>query len=172
MEWLYFLFDCVGWHDVRQERLRTHLSLERFRRKSFSLTSLRERSGKPGWGATPLPQHIELQRLPGCRSHPENDFASRPHQLGGAIDYSSTHRRGIGGNRYHPGANIFFEAFEQEERHRHEVIISRIRRKPFKGKLFVTEVLESPMHQLIDGVPDLCKAQVGMPSTTDRGRGQ
>ena len=93
-------------------------------------------------------------------------------KFGGAIDYSSTHRRGIGGNGDHPGANILFEAFEQEECHRHEVIISRIRRKPFKGKLFVAEILESPMHQFINGVPDLCKAQVGVPSTPARERGQ
>ena len=67
----------------------------------------------------------------------------------GNIDQSSTHRAGIGANRYNWGTDIFFERLEQEMTDQHHIIPGRVGRKPLEGQLLMAKILYGPVGQFV-----------------------
>jgi hypothetical protein len=67
----------------------------------------------------------------------------------GNINQPSTHRAGIGANRYNWGTDIFFERLEQEMADQHHIIPGRVGREPLEGQLLMAKILNGPVGQFV-----------------------
>ena len=67
----------------------------------------------------------------------------------GNINQPSTHRAGIGANRYNWGTDIFFERFEQKMADQHHIIPGCVGRKPLEGQLLMPKILDGPVGQFV-----------------------